>query len=53
MNAQRRAEAAAKLDTPIGPQDYPPPARVKRQALVAPLSLQPVPSRLARAQGAS
>lgn len=50
-NAKRRAAALAKLSTPIGEQDYPFPAPVRRSALVAPLSLQPVPSRLQRAAG--
>lgn len=52
MNAMRRMAAAAKLNTPTDGQDYPLPARVKRTALVAPMTLQFVPSRLARASGA-
>lgn len=51
-NAKRRMAAADKLNTPIGVQPYPYPPGVKRQALVAPISLQAIPSRLANARAA-
>lgn len=48
-NARRRVAAAAKLDTPLT-TEYPAPARVKRQALVAPLTLQLAPPRMSLAR---
>lgn len=51
MNAMRRAAAAAKLATPVGPQTTPLPAPVKRHAVTASVVLQPVESRMARAAG--
>jgi hypothetical protein len=51
MNLQRRRAALAKLSTPTAGQVYPLPPPHKRQALTAAFVIQPVESRLARAQG--